>query len=163
MKRKYKLTNRTSCGTVNRRCCWIKTTRKKKVGCAMRTWLFYSPCWARTSDIMINSRLNKMYIAFTASIMSDFCGNNRRYGDNGIPFSTLSPHSTKFHASFRASIFCVFSEMRTNVIRKVAHMLYLETLFYTYALRVINRSSCPANHGRHAYTHPLCIRASWVC
>ena len=72
----------------------------------------------------VNSRLNKMYIAFTASIMSDFCGNNGRYGDNGIPFSTLSPHSTKFHASFRASIFCVFSEMRTNVIRKVAHMLY---------------------------------------
>ena len=79
---------------------------------------------ARTDDLRINSRLNKMYIAFTASIMSDFCGNNGRYGDNGIPFSTLSPHSTKFHASFRASIFCVFSEMRTNVIRKVAHMLY---------------------------------------
>ena len=57
---------------------------------------------------MINSRLNKMYIAFAESIMSDFCGNNGRYGDNGIPFSTLSPHSTKFHASFRASIFCVF-------------------------------------------------------
>ena len=75
-------------------------------------------------DIMINSRLNKMYIAFKAYIMSDFCGNNGRYGDNGIPFSTLSPHSTKFHASFRASIFCVFSEMRTNVIRKAAHMLY---------------------------------------
>ena len=78
---------------------------------------------SETTNIMINSRLNKMYIAFTASIMSDFCGNNGRYGDNGIPFSTLSPHSTKFHASFRASIFCVFSEMRTNVIRKVAHML----------------------------------------
>ena len=82
-----------------------------------------------------NSRLNKMYIAFTASIMSDFCGNNGRYGDNGIPFSTLSPDSTKFRASFRASIFCVFSEMKTNVIRKVAHMLF----FFQPAKRVGNR------------------------
>ena len=88
-----------------------------------RSFLLAPPCRARTSDIMINSRLNKMYIAFTASIMSDFCGNNGRYGDNGIPFSTLSPHSTKFHASFRASIFCVFSETRTNVIRNVSPML----------------------------------------
>ena len=119
-----------------------------------------SPCWARTSDNLINSRFERMYITFAESIMSDFCGNNGRCGDNGISLRPLSPHSPKIHASFHASIFHIFSKTRTNVIRKVAHMLYLETLFYTYALRVINRSSCPANHGRHAYTYPLCIRAS---
>ena len=75
---------------------------KKRTKRLLRSF-FGSPCWARTSDIMINSSRLFLSIDFAGYIISDLPGNTGLCVSNGIVSRPSFSHSPKFHASFHAS------------------------------------------------------------